>query len=178
MRAPRALLDALTNAKEELSSRTSWKRKDALGMEASDASESMNVDTSTSASNGTKLSSLRNKRVSREELGRCTWTFLHTLAAQLPDKPTKQQKKDVKQLLDLLTRIYPCGECASHFQELLHRHPPKLETNQEFSNWMCEIHNEVNVRLHKPKFDCRRVDARWKSLSCDEEEDMYCDLLS
>ncbi|CAA2967255.1 FAD-linked sulfhydryl oxidase ERV1 [Olea europaea subsp. europaea] len=36
--------------------------------------------------------------VTKEELGRATWTFLHTLAAQYPDKPTRQQKKDVKEL--------------------------------------------------------------------------------
>ena len=33
--------------------------------------------------------------VSREELGRATWLLLHTLAAQYPDTPTKQQRKDV-----------------------------------------------------------------------------------
>ncbi|KAI8532677.1 hypothetical protein RHMOL_Rhmol11G0232000 [Rhododendron molle] len=37
--------------------------------------------------------------VTKEELGRATWTFLHTLAAQYPDNPTRQQKKDVKQLV-------------------------------------------------------------------------------
>jgi len=36
--------------------------------------------------------------ISKEELGRATWTLLHTLAAQFPDKPTKQQKRDVKEL--------------------------------------------------------------------------------
>ena len=32
---------------------------------------------------------------SREELGRATWLLLHTLAAQYPDTPSKQQRKDV-----------------------------------------------------------------------------------
>ncbi|KAL7249252.1 hypothetical protein ACSBR1_011412 [Camellia fascicularis] len=36
--------------------------------------------------------------VTKEELGRATWTFLHTLAAQYPDNPTRQQRKDVKEL--------------------------------------------------------------------------------
>ncbi|XP_028957951.2 FAD-linked sulfhydryl oxidase ERV1 isoform X1 [Malus domestica] len=57
--------------------------------------------------------------LTKEELGRSTWTFLHTLAAQYPDKPTRQQKKDVKELMSILSRMYPCKECADHFQEIL-----------------------------------------------------------
>jgi CHASE2 domain-containing sensor protein len=37
--------------------------------------------------------------VSKEELGRATWTFLHTLAAQYPEKPTRSQQKDVKAMV-------------------------------------------------------------------------------
>ena len=37
--------------------------------------------------------------VTREELGRSTWLFLHTLAAQYPDRPSKQQRKDVNTLV-------------------------------------------------------------------------------
>ncbi|CAI7734659.1 unnamed protein product [Closterium sp. NIES-54] len=35
----------------------------------------------------------------KEELGRATWTFLHTLAAQFPEKPNKQQQKDAKEFV-------------------------------------------------------------------------------
>ncbi|CAL5194497.1 unnamed protein product [Lathyrus oleraceus] len=44
--------------------------------------------------------------VTKEDLGRATWTFLHTLAAQYPDNPTRQQKKDVKEL------YRSCLECT------------------------------------------------------------------
>lgn len=37
--------------------------------------------------------------ISKEELGRATWVFLHTLAVQYPKSPTKQQQKDVKSLV-------------------------------------------------------------------------------
>ncbi|EXB76676.1 FAD-linked sulfhydryl oxidase ERV1 [Morus notabilis] len=60
--------------------------------------------------------------VSKEELGRASWTFLHTLAARYPDKPTRQQKKDVKELMSILSRMYPCKECAEHFKLIL-RYP-------------------------------------------------------
>jgi hypothetical protein len=59
------------------------------------------------------------KPTSKEDLGRATWTFLHTLAAQFPEHPTRQQQRDARQLIDSLTRIYPCADCAKHFQELV-----------------------------------------------------------
>jgi hypothetical protein len=59
------------------------------------------------------------KQVTREELGRASWVFLHTLAAQFPERPTKQQQRDARSLVDALTRIYPCGDCAKHFSAIV-----------------------------------------------------------
>lgn len=47
--------------------------------------------------------------VSKEELGRATWTMLHTLAVQYPQAPTKQQQKDVKTLVKFCCALaYKC----------------------------------------------------------------------
>lgn len=37
--------------------------------------------------------------ISKEELGRSTWTLLHTLAAQWPSRPSRQQQKDLDMLV-------------------------------------------------------------------------------
>lgn len=54
----------------------------------------------------------------------------------------------------------------------------RLKTNQpdarschSLSQWLCRIHNDINVRLGKPEFDCSRVDERWK----DGWKDGSCD---
>ena len=47
--------------------------------------------------------------VSKEELGRATWTMLHTLAVQYPQAPTKQQQKDVR---TLVRGCYPAMKSA------------------------------------------------------------------
>ena len=102
------------------------------------------------------LEALDGLPVSKEELGRATWTFLHTLAAQFPDRPTRGQQKDARALVrgpcaqptsgcmqavqvqvltqpaaspahhrcaaaqvDIMTRMYPCQECADHFREIV-----------------------------------------------------------
>eukprot|EP00899_Mesostigma_viride_P014251 jgi/Mesvir1/22827/Mv20089-RA.1 len=109
----------------------------------------------------------------KAELGRATWTLLHMLAAQFPEKPTKQQQKDAKELIYILTRIYPCGECAKHFREIVSQHPPVVSSGFELQQYMCRVHNIVNRSLGKPNFPCHRVDARWGALDCEEDA---CDL--
>ena len=111
------------------------------------------------------------KPVTREELGRATWLFLHTLAAQYPEDPTRQQARDARDLVSIMTRAYPCAECARHFEEVVRRVPPDVSSGAAFRQWTCEVHNEVNVRLGKPEFDCSRVDERWQGLACDGDDD-------
>ncbi|GFP97277.1 fad-linked sulfhydryl oxidase erv1 [Phtheirospermum japonicum] len=94
----------------------------------------------------------------KEELGRATWTFLHTLAAQYPDKPTRQQKKDVKELMAILSHLYPCKECADHFKEVIRANPVEAGSHHDFSRWLCHVHNVVNRSLDKVVFPCERVD--------------------
>ncbi|XP_062175961.1 FAD-linked sulfhydryl oxidase ERV1 [Alnus glutinosa] len=112
--------------------------------------------------------------VTKEELGRASWTFLHTLAAQYPDNPTRQQKKDVKELMAIFSRMYPCKECADHFKEVLRANPVQAGSHAEFSQWLCHVHNVVNRSLGKLIFPCERVDARWGKLECEQRA---CDLL-
>ena len=88
--------------------------------------------------------------VTKADVGRATWLLLHTIAAQFPENPTRQQRRDVSNLVsreghgdgpacgsqpiecppgeerrarwlqvDILTRLYPCAECAKHFKEVV-----------------------------------------------------------
>jgi hypothetical protein len=70
-------------------------------------------------SRATKYQQQQQQAVTKEELGRATWVFLHTLAAQFPEHPSRQQQRDARQLMDCFTRIYPCADCAQHFQEIV-----------------------------------------------------------
>lgn len=101
------------------------------------------------------------KEARRGELGRSTWTLLHTYAAKYPVAPTREEQGNAIKLIDLLTKIFPCEECRGHFTKLVAGFPPKVSTHDEFSTWMCDAHNIVNKRLGKPVFNCARLDERW-----------------
>ena len=55
--------------------------------------------------------------VTREQLGRSTWVLLHTLAAQYPERPSKQQRKDVATLVCLHVSCARCV-CARQMMSL------------------------------------------------------------
>jgi FAD-linked sulfhydryl oxidase len=40
---------------------------------------------------------------------------------------------------------------------------PRVSSRQEFGQWLCEAHNEVNQKLGKELFDCSKVDERWRT---------------
>ena len=80
-------------------------------------------------------------------LGNHTWTFLHTMAAYYPSHPSRTQQNDMNSFLSLFSKFYPCGYCADHLKEYINEHPPVVSNNQDLSQWMCQVHNEVNERL-------------------------------
>jgi len=102
------------------------------------------------------------KPASRKEVGRATWAFLHTMAAYYPESPTTEQQQDMTSFLRTLPKVYPCGYCGEKTAEEIDMNPPRVDTQTNLAQWMCEVHNEVNTRLNKPLFDCSTVSQRWK----------------
>ncbi|CAK1586526.1 unnamed protein product [Parnassius mnemosyne] len=97
----------------------------------------------------------------KNELGRSTWGFLHSMASYYPEKPTTSQSQDMAKFFNIFAQFYPCEPCALDFQEDIKKHPPKTKSREELAKWLCERHNTVNVKLGKPVFDCSKVHERW-----------------
>lgn len=102
-----------------------------------------------------------------EQLGRSTWTLLHTLTANYPTQATSTEQTEMHTFLNLFSKLYPCWFCAEDFRGWMGegggRNQPRLEGRKEFGDWMCEAHNAVNRKLGKKEFDCKRWEERWRT---------------
>ncbi|KAJ1844290.1 hypothetical protein H4S02_004198 [Coemansia sp. RSA 2611] len=93
----------------------------------------------------------------RAQLGRRTWYFLHVMASRYPEQPTGDERTAMRSFLFLMSRLYPCGDCAHHFQQHLKKHPPVVGSRNDLEQYLCAMHNVVNRSLKKPVFNCTEV---------------------
>lgn len=106
----------------------------------------------------------------KAELGRATWKYLHTVMARFPDKPTEDESNALKTYIHLFQRLYPCGECAEHFGEIIKKFPPQVSSRSAAAVWACHVHNEVNKSLNKEIFDCANI-GDFYDCGCAEDEE-------
>lgn len=105
----------------------------------------------------------------RAELGRASWKLFHTMMARFPEEPTADDRLALQTYIQLFARLYPCGDCASHFQKLLQKYPPQTSSRNAAAGWACFVHNEVNKRLKKEEFDCSKI-GDFYDCGCGEED--------
>jgi hypothetical protein len=98
---------------------------------------------------------------SLSELGKAGWTLIHTVASAYPSQPDIQEKKNASRFFLSLAQLYPCHSCAEDFQRFVLRSPPRVESQDELTQWTCELHNHVNRKLGKDEFDCSKFQDRW-----------------
>lgn len=96
-----------------------------------------------------------------EAIGNAGWTILHTTTMAYPDHPTDIQQEHMTNFFKYFAIVYPCTICSTHFQKELAEDPPKTESRQELTQWLCRVHNRVNKRLGKPEFPCANIYMRW-----------------
>ncbi|KAA0154049.1 hypothetical protein FNF29_02672 [Cafeteria roenbergensis] len=108
---------------------------------------------------------------SRQELGNAGWLLLHKIATTFEDDPSPAEQARLRRFLDDWSYLYPCSECAGHFQALLRENPPDTSSRLAFMAWLCQAHNTVNKRLGKELFPCdvEALEGRWGGCGCAEK---------
>ena len=69
----------------------------------------------------------------KQELGQSGWTLLHTMAANFPDSPTREQEERASTFLRALGHLYPCKTCAGHFRQHYEQYPIIASSRAELS---------------------------------------------
>ncbi|QPH18936.1 hypothetical protein C2857_004062 [Epichloe festucae Fl1] len=131
----------------------------------------IDLDAIPSLSAGDSIAPRLENATLKAELGRATWKFLHTMVARFPDKPSESDRKTLESFFHLLARLYPCGDCARHFREMLEKYPPQTSSRNAAAGWLCASHNMVNKRLGKPQFDCNKIGDFYDCGCGDDEKD-------
>ena len=89
--------------------------------------------------------------------------------ARFPDKPSKDESDALKSYIYLFARLYPCGECAAHFQKIIKKFPPQTSSRSTAAAWACHVHNEVNMSKGKPLFDCGNI-GDFYDCGCEDDD--------
>lgn len=100
-------------------------------------------------------------RLTKEKLGRYSWSVLHSIASAYPKNPSEEDKKAIKNFVESFSHLYPCDECRKHFKEMVAENELKANSRQELVQYFCDLHNIVNKRLEKPIFDCKNALSYW-----------------
>lgn len=88
-----------------------------------------------------------------DKIGGPLWEAMHYLAFSYPHKPTREQQLWSRQVFEGIGNLLPCPECRHHYAQLFYRDMPfRNESRAALSRWSVNVHNAVNLRLHKPFF--------------------------
>ena len=82
------------------------------------------------------------------EWGPILWNEFHNRTRQY-----EMDKEKETRWLNIFASWIPCGECRSHYLELLNKIPPDLNSKEGFEKWGINLHDEVNIRVGKPIFN-------------------------
>ena len=84
--------------------------------------------------------------------GPMIWNYLHTVSFNYPVEPTKEQKKQYRDLIYSVGRTLPCKYCRINFEKNivsvpLNKHA--LKNRNTFSRWLYRFHSHINKMLGK-----------------------------
>ena len=99
--------------------------------------------------------------LTKQEIGRNTWSLLHSMAAAYPNEPTEEDKKQITNFMYGLAAHFPCKICGSHLLRMLKKEGVHADSREELVKYICKIHNIVNKVLEKPQFDCKKAFDFW-----------------
>jgi mitochondrial FAD-linked sulfhydryl oxidase len=85
--------------------------------------------------------------------GPSMWNVIHSVAARYPVTVTYEERKAYLNFFTSLCYIIPCDSCKFHYSVYVRKHNIDLRNRQSLMIWTFHLHNDVNERLGKIKFE-------------------------
>ncbi len=88
------------------------------------------------------------------------WKFLHSITESYPIHPTEEYKSKTKIFFTILGDMLPCPSCRLNYKNHLIKLPLTdkiLNSKDKLSNWLIDIHNEVNKLKNKKVYSYKEA---------------------
>jgi hypothetical protein len=85
--------------------------------------------------------------------GPAFWHVMHSVSFSYPKLPSETDKNKYAQFYEYLIDVLPCTKCRKHFAEILQIMPIQLNSRRDLSEWVVDVHNQVNKSTKKPELD-------------------------
>lgn len=87
-----------------------------------------------------------------EIFGPPLWHFLHLLSFAYPEYVDDYQlKQKVYNFFVGLGTVLPCSACRDHYQQNLSGLERSLNSRNDLSHWVYDLHNKVNAQIGVPR---------------------------
>ena len=89
-----------------------------------------------------------------EHWGPPLWNEMHSMTFEYPKSPGQHDKSNIINYFRGIVVVLPCEKCRDHYQSELEMYPIEnfVNSSEEVSKWLVDLHNRVNARLGKPYF--------------------------
>jgi hypothetical protein len=97
-----------------------------------------------------------NQIKNKEWIGSITWKYIHTTIQNTDQCGKEITNQNIIDFLNIVANLFPCKDCSEHFLKMLINIDKKVKIREDFPTFVCKLHNKVNKRLKKNKFDCSK----------------------
>jgi hypothetical protein len=111
--------------------------------------------------------------------GASGWLFIHSIALNYPDNPTKNEKNAIKDFLKSLKYLLPCKTCSELYIKdfpLIEKQIPLNKASENKTNlikWVNLMHNQVNKNINKKTYSDEEYNNYYNNLYNDSTNQNY-----
>jgi len=95
------------------------------------------------------------------EFNKVYWNVMHMLPYQIRRWDARTSKA-LQEFFHDISITHPCKVCRRHYVNWMQRYPVPVASEAQLVTWLSDLHNEVNLRTGKPRFNSTRANERWR----------------